>query len=397
MAAQTLVHAKVLLPAGGKMALRNGAVLVEDGRIKAVGPRSRFTRLHKTAEVVDASRYTVMPGMINLHSHLDSDCGPDFLTSTMLMAEQTSVLLAVDNARRALRAGVTTLRDLGNKYGVSIALRDAIARGWLTGPRVLSAGKVVCMTGGHAWFIGEESDGPDEIRKTVRENLKRGADWIKVIATGGVLSPGVEVGSSQLDPDELEMAVRESHKAGRRVAAHAIGNGGIKNALRAGVDTVEHGCYLDDEAIALFKKTGAVLVPTLCAPHFLLANADKIPDYAARKTKEVHEAHRESFKRALRKGVPVAAGTDAGTPFNYQESFATELELMVGLGMTAEAAIESCTADAARVAGLQFETGSLEEGKSADLVMLDGDPRKDIAATKRVRGVMICGRMVGTA
>jgi len=397
MAARTIVYAKVVLPAGGKPALRDGAVLVEDGRIKEVGPQARFARLRKKAEAIDASRFTVMPGMINLHSHLDSDCSADFLTSTILMAEQTSVLLAVDNARRALAAGITTVRDLGNKYGVSIALRDAIGRGWLTGPRILSAGKVLCMTGGHAWFIGDESDGPDEIRKSVRQNLKRGADWIKVIATGGVLSPGVEVGSAQLDPDELEMAVREAHKAGRRVAAHAIGNGGIKNALRAGVDTIEHGCYLDDEAIALFKKTNAVLVATLCAPHFLLENIDKIPAYAARKTKEVHAAHRESFKRALRKGVTIAAGTDAGTPFNYQESFATELELMVGLGMDAEAAFESCTSGAARVLGLERETGSLEAGKSADLIMVEGDPRKDISATKRVRGVMIRGTMVARA
>lgn len=397
MAAQTLVHAKLLIPAGGKPAVRAGAVLVEDGRIKDAGPRTRFARLEKKCSVVDASRFTVMPGMINLHSHLDSDCGPDFLTTILLMQEQTSVLLAVDNARRALAAGVTTVRDLGNKYGVSIALRDAIARGWMNGPRILSAGKVVCMTGGHGWFIGEESDGPDEIRKTVRQNLKRGADWIKVIATGGVLSPGVEVGSSQLDPDELEMAVREAHKAGRRVAAHAIGNGGIKNALRAGVDTIEHGCYLDDEALNLFKRTKAVLVPTLCAPHFLLKNVEKLPAYAARKTQQVYEAHRESFKRALRKDVSLAAGTDAGTPFNFQESFATELELMVALGMDAEAALESCTAVAARVAGVERETGSVEAGKSADLIFVDGDPRKDIGATKRVRGVMMRGVLVERA
>jgi imidazolonepropionase-like amidohydrolase len=395
--AQTLIHADLVLRGGGRPALRKGAVLVEDGRIKGVGERARFGRLERSVDVIDAGRQTVMPGMINLHSHLDFDCGADVLTSTLLMAEQTSVLLAVDNARRALAAGVTTVRDLGNKYGVSIALRDAIARGWVSGPRILSAGKVVCMTGGHGWFFGDESDGPDEIRKHVRQNLKRGADWIKVIATGGVLSPGVEIGSSQLDPDELEMAVREAHKAGRRVAAHAIGNGGIKNALRAGVDTIEHGCYLDDEAIALFKKTQAVFVPTLCAPHFLLANADKLPEYAARKTRELYDAHRESFKRALRKGVKIAAGTDAGTPFNYQELFATELELMVALGMDAEAALEAATADAAVAAGVERETGSLEEGKSADLIMLEGDPRKDISAAKRVRGVMMRGVMIAHA
>ncbi|MBV8223168.1 MAG: amidohydrolase family protein, partial [Candidatus Eremiobacteraeota bacterium] len=164
-----------------------------------------------------------------------------------------------------------------------------------------------------------------------------------------------------------------------------------KNALRAGVDTIEHGCYLDDEAIKLFKKTGATYVPTLCAPHFLYAHLDEVPDYARRKTTEVYEAHRASFKRALRAGVPIVAGTDAGTPFNRHELYATELALMVALGMSTEQALEAATSGAARAAGLAGQAGSLEEGMAADLVALDGDPRKDINATMRVRGVMTRG------
>jgi imidazolonepropionase-like amidohydrolase len=292
---------------------------------------------------------------------------------------------------------VTTVRDLGTKYGAAIAVRDAVNKGWVAGPRILSAGKLVCMTGGHGWFIGHETDGPDEMRKTIRQNLKRGADCIKVIATGGVLSPGVEVGSSQLDPDELAAAVKEAHKADRRVAAHAIGNEGIKNALRAGVDTIEHGCYLDDEAIKLFKKTGATYVPTLCAPHFLHAHLNDVPEYARRKTEQVYEAHRASFKRALRAGVTIAAGTDAGTPFNRHELFATELALMTALGMEPEQALHAATTGAARAAGLESETGTLSEGKSADLILVDGDPRKDIKATARVAGLMVRGAWLATS
>lgn len=396
MPSRTIVHAKLLLADTGAKAVSNGAVLVEDGRVKAAGSRAQVDRLARGAQAIDGSGFTVMPGMINLHGHLDMDCGPDSLTANTLMSEQMSVLQCAANARRGLYAGVTTLRDLGTKYGEAIAVRDAIVRGWITGPRILAAGKVVCMTGGHGWFIGDETDGPDEMRKTVRRNLKRGADCIKVIATGGVLSPGVEVGSSQLDPDELETAVREAHKAGRRVAAHAIGTQGIKNALRAGVDTLEHGCYLDDEAIALFKKTHATFVPTQCASHFLYQHLSELPDYVARKTREVYEAHRASFKRALRAGVTIAAGTDAGTPFNFHERFATELELMVGLGMSADAALVAATSGAARAAGLQDETGTLEEGKSADLILVEGDPRKDIRATQAVRGVMIRGSFLAT-
>jgi imidazolonepropionase-like amidohydrolase len=264
-------------------------------------------------------------------------------------------------------------------------------RGWIPGPRIVAAGKLVCMTGGHGWFLGHESDGPNEMRKAVRLNLKRGADCIKVIATGGVLSPGVEVGSSQLDEDELEVAVAEAHKAGRRVAAHAIGNAGIKNALRAGVDTIEHGCYLDDEALRLFQKTGATYVPTLCAPHFLHENLDKLPAYVVRKTTEVYEAHRESFKRALKRNIPIVTGTDAGTPFNHHAAFAVELELMVKLGMSAEHALRAATSGAAEALGLSNEVGTLSAGKSADLIAVDGDPRKDIRALARVRGVMTRG------
>src|SRR5271165_3455753 len=370
MASRTLVRAKLLLTAAGAKGIAGGSVLVEDARIVAAGARGAVERLVKGAKIVDASKHTVMPGMINLHAHLDSECGADFLTAALLISEANAVMTCVDSARRTLHAGVTTVRDLGTKYAAAIAVRDAVRKGWVTGPRILSAGVVVCMTG---------------------------ADGIKVIATGGVLSPGVEVGSSQLDPDELEVAVREAHKADRRVAAHAIGNQGIKNALRAGVDTIEHGCYLDDEAIKLFKKTGAAYVPTLCAPHFLHEHLDEVPDYARRKTEQVYEAHRASFKRALRAGVTIAAGTDAGTPFNRHELYATELALMVALGMSTEQALHAATAGAAAAAGLAAETGVLEEGMSADLIAVDGDPRKDIKATSRVRGVMVRGAFTSVA
>jgi imidazolonepropionase-like amidohydrolase len=390
MTRRTLVRAKLVLAQIGAKAIPNGAVLVEDGRIKAVGSRASLARASKGATVIDAPG-TLMPGMINLHAHLDSLCGPDFLTFALLISEANAVMVCADSARRTVLAGVTTVRDLGTKYASAIAVRDAVNKGWVPGPRILSAGQLVCMTGGHGWFIADEADGADDMRKKVRKNLKRGADCIKVIATGGVLSPGVEVGSSQLDPEELETAVREAHKAGKRVAAHAIGNQGIKNALRAGVDTIEHGCYLDDKAIKLFKKTGATWVPTLCAPHFLHEHLAEVPDYARRKTEQVYEAHRASFRLALSSGVTIAAGTDAGTPFNNHELFATELSLMTALGMSAEQALESATSGAARAAGLEDETGTLDVGKSADLIAVDGDPRKDITATARVHGVMSRG------
>jgi imidazolonepropionase-like amidohydrolase len=334
-----------------------------------------------------------LPGLINLHGHLDMDGSADFMTSALGLTEQTGALLGAHSAREALHAGITTLRDLGTKYATAISVRDAVEKGWINGPRIVAAGKVVCMTGGHCWFLGREADGPHEIRKAVRENLRAGADCIKVIATGGVLSAGVEPGNTQLDQDELDVAVREAHKAGRRVAAHAIGTAGIHNALRAGVDTVEHGCYLDDAALALFKSSSATYVPTLAAPYCLYRHLAELPDYAARKTREVYEAHRESFRRAIRAGVPIAAGADSGTPFNYHSAFAIELECMVELGMSAEQALATTGRNAAAALNRKTEIGTLEEGKVADVVFLADDPRRDIRALRDVKAVVARGRL----
>jgi imidazolonepropionase-like amidohydrolase len=390
---RTAIFASLVFTGAGHAPIGGGGILIEGDRIVAVGPRRNIEKFAEDAHRVDAADCSLLPGFVNLHTHLDFDGSPDFLTAARLVDEQTSTLLAVDSARRSLDAGVTTVRDLGNKFAVAISVRDAVAKGWVPGPRILAAGKIVCMTGGHGWFIGIESDGPHEMRKAVRQNLKLGADCIKVIATGGVLSPGVEVGASQLDEDELSVAVREAHKAGRRVAAHAIANSGIKNALRAGVDTIEHGCFLDAEAIEMMKKAGAWYVPTLCAPHALYKRRADVPEYVARKTIEVFEAHRESFRLALRAGVRIATGTDAGTPFNPHGDYATELELMTELGMTPEQALRAATTDAAEALGLSGEIGTLEEGRCADLVLVEGDPRRDIGAIRRVKAVMTRGRL----
>jgi imidazolonepropionase-like amidohydrolase len=371
--------------------IADGGVVFEGDRIVAVGTRRSIEAKAKGARRIDCDDCSLMPGFINLHVHLDFDGGSDFLTAARLMEEQRSTLLAAESARRALESGVTTVRDLGNKFAVGVAVRDAIALGWIPGPRVFAAGHAICMTGGHGWFIGHETDGPHEMRKAVRTNLRLGVDCIKVIASGGVLSPGVEVGSAQLDEDELAVAVREAHKAGKRVAAHAIANAGIKNALRAGVDSIEHGCYLDREAVAMMKRAGTWFVPTLSAPDALREHRDEVPAYVAKKADQVYEAHRESFKLALRHGVRIATGTDAGTPFNTHAGFAREFELMVGLGMPAAAAIGAATSDAAKALGAEDEIGMLAAGMSADIVAVAGDPRRDPQALRRVELVVARG------
>jgi imidazolonepropionase-like amidohydrolase len=391
MQRRTIITARSMLDGTGSAARSDVAIVIEDGRIAAIERDGGRT---SEATKVDGGALTAIPGMINMHAHLDSMCEADFAIAARLATEGPSALAAAHNAWLTLRSGVTTVRDLGNPFGVALAVRDAIERGLLRGPRILAAGKLICMTGGHGWYIGIEADGPHEIRKAVRENLKAGADCIKVIATGGVLSPGVEVEHSQLELDELAVAVTEAHRAGRRVAAHAIGADGVKNALRAGVDTVEHGCYLDAEAIGLFKSTNAVYVPTLSAPHWLREHRDELPAYAARKTDAVYAAHRESFAAALKAGVRIAAGTDAGTPFNHHDLFAHELRLMHELGMSADDVLMSATSRAAAALGLEKECGTLAPGRSADIVLVDGDPRSDVRAFERVRMVFARGRAI---
>jgi imidazolonepropionase-like amidohydrolase len=396
IARRTIINARTMLDGTCSAARSDVAIVIEDGRIAAIESAGASKSRTSETNVVDGGSLTATPGMINMHAHLDSMCGPDFAITARLATEGASALAAAHNAWITVRSGVTTVRDLGNPFAVAIAVRDAIGRGLIRGPRILAAGKLICMTGGHGWYIGIEADGPHEMRKAVRENLKAGADCIKVIATGGVLSPGVEVEHSQLELDELEVAVNEAHRAGRRVAAHAIGTDGVKNALRAGVDTVEHGCYLDAEAIELFLRTNAVYVPTLSAPYWLREHRDELPAYAARKTDAVYEAHRGSFAAALKAGVRIAAGTDAGTPFNHHDRFAHELRLMNGLGMSAEDVLLSATSRAAAALGLEAECGTLAPGRSADIVLLDGDPRSDVRAFERVRMVFARGHAIAT-
>lgn len=394
---RTVVNVGALLDGTGGAARTGAAIVIENGRIAAIERTASSRAESDETQVIDGGSLTAIPGLINMHAHLDSMCGADFAIAARLATEAASALAAAHNAWRTVRAGVTTVRDLGNPFGVAIAVRDAIERGLLRGPRILAAGKIVCMTGGHCWYIGLESDGPHEMRKAVRENLKAGADCIKVIATGGVLSPGVEVGHAQLDIDELSVAVNEAHRAGRRVAAHAIGADGVKNALRAGVDTIEHGCYLDAESIGLFQSCNAVYVPTLSAPYWLRKHVDELPAYAARKTNEVYDAHRESFTAAVKAGVRIAAGTDAGTPFNDHAMFAHELVLMTELGMSPEEALLSATSRAAAALGLEAECGKLVPGLSADIALVDGDPRTDVSSLGRMRMVFARGRCVSLA
>ncbi len=303
--------------------------------------------------------------------------------------------MCCSRTRPRSEAGVTTVRDLGGVDGIALAVRDAIRARLIPGPRVLAAAKGICMTGGHGWRFGREADGPDDVRKAVREQLKVGADVIKLFATGGVMTPGVEPGSSQLTPEEIRAAIEEARKAGRRTAAHAQATDGIAACVDAGIGSIEHGIFLTEPIAAKMVTGGIALVATLIAPERIVNHGVKagIPEFAVRKSEAVHARHVESFQMAMRHGVPIAAGTDAGTPFNPHGSIVPELALMVKAGMSPLEALRSATSVAARVLGLHEETGRIAPGLAADLIAVGGDPGERVEALDDVRLVIANGRI----
>jgi len=357
----------------------------------------RVAGIRAAAEGVepDLRAACVTPGLVNAHAHLVGSGEPNTMAAIALASQNQQLIAAIENAAKTLRAGITSVRDLGSSHGIAQAVRDAIEERRIPGPRIRAAGRALCMTGGHGWFIGRQTDGPWDARKAVREELFAGADCIKVIATGGVLTKGAVPGNAQLMPEELEAAIDEAHRHGLRVAAHAIGTQGIKNALRAGIDSIEHGHMLDDEAIELFKTRNVALVPTLSAPTCILEHLHEgeQPDFVIKKAETVNEAMLKNIRRAFEAGVRIAGGSDAGTPYNRHEDYAYEIELMHRLlGMTPNQALNAATAVAAELLGVH--RGTIDAGEPADLALWKRDITDDIRALREPVAVIKSGTTV---
>jgi imidazolonepropionase-like amidohydrolase len=298
-----------------------------------------------------------------------------------------------------LEAGFTTVRDVGSRDHSIFTLQQAIDAGLVPGPRIVAAGLAICMIGGHARFIGQEVEGVQQVRAVVRAQISAGASVIKVIASGGVLTPGTSPDQAQMTVEELQAAVEEAHRAGRKVAAHAHGSSGMKNALRAGVHSIEHATLMDEEAAAMMKQQGVFMVPTLSALATTAACrlGCGVPDSVRDKAKALTKHHAVSFMKALRDGIQIAMGTDAGTPFNFHGENAQELERMVVFGMSPMQAILASTSVAARLIGIQDQVGTIEKGKLADLLLFEGNPLRRIDLLRdrsRIIGVMQSGRFV---
>ena len=372
---------------------RDGALMIADGVVAEVSERG--LSLPVGALVVDA--VCVVPGLINAHGHLEQDATVEPMRWYTASTPTQRAIHAAGQASRALAAGVTTLRDLGASNRIAIEVRDLIRQGKLPGPTVVPAGHVICMTGGHGAFVGREADGPDQIRSAVRKERRDGAEVIKFIATGGVLSPGAVPGAQELSEEELRAGVDEAHRHGLHAAAHAIGTEGIKAALRAGIDSVEHGHLIDEEGIELLLDREAYLVPTLAAIRRITdAGAEAgLPDYVVRKASDIAKQAEANLRRAYQAGVHIAAGSDAGTPFNPMDGFAYELELMHSmLGMSPQEVLRAATVTAADLLGVM--RGTLAPGEVADLLVLDQDIDDGLQVLRDPRLVIKGGEIVHT-
>jgi len=361
-------------------------VYVSDGRIVAKADK---------AETINLSGYTIMPGLINAHCHLILHGDFDVQKVITTDSPATTAIKAARNANKALMAGITTVRDLGDINGIVADLRKLIDVGEFVGPRILYSGYLICMTGGHGWFFGREADGPDECRKAAREQLKRGAQWVKLMATGGILTPGVSPESYQLNEDEMRAAIDEAHKAEKKAATHAQGAAGVKIALRAGIDTVEHGFYIDDEAIELFLEKDAWLVPTLNAPQKTIEGEKYgVPGHIIKKAKKVQEGFLARLEKAIKAGVKIGAGSDAGTPLNGHDIFWLEIVNLSKTSLGKIRAMKCATSINAKMLGLENEIGQISPGFAADLIAVKGDPLDDPSVCKDVYWVMKDGKIV---
>ncbi len=365
----------------GTATLDGHGVLAEGGRIARVAPAGEFDGY--AGERFDTAGGTLLPGLMDCHVHLvyGGEANPRPVLGELAPGQIT--LKALENAQRTLRGGITALRDCGGKDYLEFAVRDAVAKGTFQGPSIRAVGRMICMTGGHGNHIGRVADGRDEVVKAVREQIHAGCDQIKIMATGGVMTPGVNPEDAHYTAEEIAAGIAEGHRFHRKSASHAQGAEGILNAVRGGVDSIEHGIFLDERCLEEMLARGTFLVATLAAVNNILANAAHgVPDYVVEKSSRVAERHRRSVRRFYESGGRLALGTDAGTPYNLHGENARELEYLVEVGVKPADALVAATGHAAELLELPGQ-GRIAEGCAADLLVVAGDPTTDITAASR--------------
>jgi imidazolonepropionase-like amidohydrolase len=395
-----------------KALVQNGVVIVQSDKIVDVGSNLPEPQ---GARVIDLGDATICPGFMDGHTHLTSDYSGDYNTRRLHELDlnvSEQAIKATAHARATIEAGFTTVRDLGSRFVASrefvdVALRNSINKGVVVGPRMLVATKGIGATGGHFdptggfrdFLFGREpdytdgiADGPEDIRKAVRFEVKNGADVIKAAVSGGVLSLADEVDTPQLTPAEVTALVDESHRLRKKVAVHCHGDQAARDAIEAGVDSIEHGSFMKPDTLGRMKAKGTYLTPTLMASEWIMGNMSNYPPALQEKAKAAFSARTEMFRNAVKMGVKISFGTDAAV-FPHGQN-AKEFKLMVDLGLPPIEALRSATATTAELFGIAQKVGTLEKGKLADIIAMPGDPTADITATERVSFVMKEGRII---
>jgi imidazolonepropionase-like amidohydrolase len=406
-----IVHAGTLLAVPGEAPKIKQTVILDGKRIRQVTDGFvDAAAVDSQAQLIDLSDKFVLPGLMDMHVHLLGELGPESRTEALTITTSMQAMRGAQFARRTLHAGFTTVRDLGGIPEAIYALRDAIDQGLVPGPRILAAGSSIAATGGHGDLDGMKAellalwkpeticDGPYDCRRAARHAVKYGADWVKITATGGVLSDTATGTDQQMTDDELREIIDTAHGLGRKVAAHAHGADGINAALRAGVDSIDHGTFLDGDSIELFKETGAYLVPTMLPGHKVPGTMKGNPFFTEAiedKALKAAAASKGSVAQAYKAGVKIAFGTDSGVTAHGQN--AEEFALMVDAGMTEMDAIRSATVTAAALLDLSEDLGTIEVGKVADMIAVDGNPLDDITALEHVKVVIKDGKLISSA
>jgi len=410
---QTIVlKAARIFDGKSKSLIPNGVIVVQGDKIVDMGSN---VAVPSDAKVIDLGDMTLSPGFMDAHTHLTLDFSGDFNKRRLEQLDlniSEQAIRAVGYARTTVEAGFTTVRDVGSRFVssrefVDVALRNAINKGVIVGPRMLVATKGIGATGGHFdptggfrdFLFGREPDytdgianGPDEVRKAVRFEVKNGADVIKAAVSGGVLSLADEVDTPQFTPAEMGALVDESHRLRKKVAVHCHGDQAAREAIEAGVDSIEHGSFMKPQTVALMKQKGTFLTPTLMASEYIMSKIDRYPPTLQAKAREATAARSDMFRNAVKIGVRISFGTDAAV-FPHGQN-AKEFALMMGLGMAAIDALKSATSNDAELLGIAQKVGTLEKGKLADIIAMPGDPTTDITATERVSFVMKEGKII---
>jgi len=406
----TVVEGKLLIDGTNSKPIANPVLVINKGQLTAVGVKGQIP-LPQDATLIDLTDKVLLPGLIDAHVHLEGWRDVNDWTRMILTPVALAALRAVDDARKLLEAGFTSVRCVGGP--ASIFLKKAIEEGAIPGPRIKAAGRALCLTSGVAdpWALpidctlaagrlgqgwGELVDGPDEIRKAVRLRRREGADLIKFFSSGAVLSKDNPTRSAGYSTDEIEALVHEAHRQGLKVSCHAISTQGIRDAVVGGVDTIEHGAFLDDECIELMVQKGVYLVPTFSIMNKILENSEgKMPEHALQRAQETGEAQRKAFKKAYQAGVKIASGSDCSGDknlFPFGEN-AFELLCMAEAGMTPMDAIIAATGNAAKAIGME-DAGTISVGKSADLIAVDENPLDNMDTLMNVSFVMQQGKLI---